>query len=126
MRLRVWAPFAKSVKVQLETRRIPMAKVDDGYWEIDTPDLQAGMDYFFAIDDKAPLPDPQSTFQPSGVHGASRIVDHSLFDWHDQNWNAPPLSSGIIYELHVGTFTPEGTFEAVIKHLDHFIGLGIT
>lgn len=126
MRLRVWAPSARNVEVQLERERLPMAKVDNGYWEASSPDLEPGSDYRFVLDGQKPLPDPRSAFQPSGVHGASRLIDHSSFDWHDQNWNAPALSSGIIYELHVGTFTAEGTFDAVTEHLDHLLEVGIT
>jgi maltooligosyltrehalose trehalohydrolase len=126
MRLRVWAPSAKRVEVQLERRRLPMGKVDNGYWELDSPDLEADADYRVVLDGQKLLPDPRSPFQPFGVHGASRLIDHSSFDWHDPNWNAPALSSAIIYELHVGTFTEEGTFDAVIQHLDHLLEVGIT
>lgn len=126
MRLRVWAPSAKKVELQLKSERIRMAKVDNDYWELDSPDLEAGSDYFFVLDGKKPFPDPRSAFQPSGVHGPSRIIDHSAFEWHDRGWNAPVLSSGVIYELHVGTFTAPGTFDAVIERLGHLLELGIT
>ncbi|HTT76045.1 MAG TPA: malto-oligosyltrehalose trehalohydrolase, partial [Candidatus Binataceae bacterium] len=126
MKLRVWAPAASSVSIELENRQLPMAKADNGYWELDSPDLQAGTDYHFVLDKQKALPDPQSAFQPFGVHGPSRMLDHSLFTWRDQGWNAPPVSSGIIYELHTGTFTPEGTFEGVSQHLGHLIELGVT
>ncbi|HUN57966.1 MAG TPA: hypothetical protein VMU41_07605, partial [Candidatus Binataceae bacterium] len=110
MRLRVWAPSAKKVELQLKSERVRMTKADNDYWELDSPDLEAGSDYFFVLDGKKPFPDPRSAFQPSGVHGPSRIIDHSAFEWHDRGWNAPVLSSGVIYELHVGTFTAPGTF----------------
>jgi len=126
MRLRVWAPSAKKVELQLKSERIRMAKVDNDYWELDSPDLEAGSDYFFVLDGQKPFPDPRSAFQPSGVHGPSRIIDHSAFEWHDRGWNAPVLSSGVIYELHVGTFTAPGTFDAVIERLGHLLELGIT
>jgi maltooligosyltrehalose trehalohydrolase len=126
MRLRVWAPSAKSVEVQSERERIAMGRVDNGYWEVDSPDLDFGTDYRIVLDGQNALPDPRSAFQPSGVHGPSRLIDHASFDWHDWNWNAPILSSGILYELHVGTFTEEGTFDAVIQHLDHLLEVGIT
>jgi maltooligosyltrehalose trehalohydrolase len=126
MRLRVWAPAANSLSVALEKRRLPMVQADNGYWELDSADAKAGADYFLVINDQRPLPDPRSAYQPFGVHGASRLVDHSLFTWNDHDWNAPPLPSGIIYELHVGTFTTEGTFDAVIQHLDHLLELGVT
>ena len=72
-----------------------------------------GADYAFVVDGaEPPLPDPRSQSQPYGVHGRSRIVDHSAFNWTDARWNAPPLESAIVYELHVGTFTSAGTFDA--------------
>ena len=126
MRLRVWAPSAESVEIQLERRRLLMVKVDNGYWELDSPDLEADADYSLVLNGQKLLPDPRSPFQPSGVHGASRLVDHSTFDWQDRNWDAPPVSSGVIYELHAGTFTTEGTFDAVIQHLDQLVELGVT
>lgn len=126
MRLRVWAPSAKKVELQLKSERVRMTKADNDYWELDSPDLEAGSDYFFVLDGKKPFPDPRSAFQPSGVHGPSRIIDHSAFEWHDRGWNAPVLSSGVIYELHVGTFTAPGTFDAVIERLGHLLELGIT
>ena len=126
MRLRVWAPSAKKVELQLKSERVRMTKADNDYWELDSPDLEAGSDYFFVLDGQKPFPDPRSAFQPSGVHGPSRIIDHSAFEWHDRGWNAPVLSSGVIYELHVGTFTAPGTFDAVIERLGHLLELGIT
>jgi maltooligosyltrehalose trehalohydrolase len=126
MRFRVWAPLAKRVEIQLEHLQVPMAKVDNGYWELDEPDLEADADYRLLLDGQKSLPDPRSPFQPYGVHGASRLIDHSSFDWHDRNWNASPLSSGVIYELHVGTFTTDGTFDAVIQHLEHLLEVGVT
>lgn len=126
MKFRVWAPAVDRISVELEKRRTPMVQADNGYWELDSADAQAGADYFFVINDQKPLPDPRSAYQPFGVHGVSRLVDHSLFSWNDQGWNAPPLPLAVIYELHVGTFTPEGTFDAVIQHLDHLLRLGVT
>jgi maltooligosyltrehalose trehalohydrolase len=126
MKLRVWAPSVKSVEVQLERERLPMVKVEDGYWEVDSPELVPGTDYRFVLDGKKALPDPRSAFQPFGVQGVSRLIDQSSFEWQDRDWNAPELFSGTIYELHVGTFTEEGTFGAVIQHLDHLLEVGIT
>jgi maltooligosyltrehalose trehalohydrolase len=85
------------------------------------------MDYSFHLDgQESALPDPRSAWQPNGVHGPSRIFDQSAFEWHDSGWQAPPLSSGMLYELHIGTFTPEGTLDAAIGRLDYLRGLGIT
>src|SRR5258708_11942460 len=87
---------------------------------------KAGNDYGFILDGKGPFPDPRSPWQPDGVHGLSRLVDHDDFKWTDKKFQAPPLASAIIYELHVGTFTPEGTFESAIKKLGHLVKLGVT
>ncbi|HEX2241860.1 MAG TPA: malto-oligosyltrehalose trehalohydrolase, partial [Gammaproteobacteria bacterium] len=83
-------------------------------------------DYGFVLDGGEPLPDPRSPWQPLGIHGASRMVAHKAFSWTDQRWRAGPLSAAIIYELHVGTFTPQGTFAGVIDKLDYLAELGIT
>jgi maltooligosyltrehalose trehalohydrolase len=86
-----------------------------------------GTDYGFVLDDDAQAwPDPRSKWQPHGVHGASRVYDQTAFAWSDGGWQAPPLSRGVIYELHVGTFTPKGTFDSAIERLDYLVKLGIT
>jgi maltooligosyltrehalose trehalohydrolase len=100
-------------------------KTSYGWWRGDGP-ATPGVDYAFLLDDGDPLPDPRSPWQPHGVHGASRFYDHSAFRWSDQNWRAPPLSSALIYELHIGTFTQEGTFDSAISRLDHLLELGVT
>jgi len=97
-----------------------------GWWAIEVPWAAPDADYAFVLDGEGPLPDPRSLWQPYGVHGPSRLVDHRAFSWTDQGWQAPPLASAVIYELHIGTFTPEGTFEAAIERLDHLVALGIT
>src|SRR5207249_5752070 len=81
-------------------------------------------DYRFVVDGDA-LPDPRSPFQPDGVHGTSRVIEPAAFPWTDDGWRGVHLPSAVVYELHVGTFTPEGTFEAVIPRLDHLVELGI-
>jgi maltooligosyltrehalose trehalohydrolase len=88
--------------------------------------LPAGTDYRFVVDGGEPLPDPRSRWQPAGVHGPSRVLDTRTFAWTDAGFQAPPLSAAVIYELHVGTFTPEGTFEAAVARLDHLVDLGVT
>ncbi len=77
-------------------------------------------------DDPKACPDPRSQWQPNGVHGLSRVYDQTAFAWSDGGWQAPPLARAVIYELHVGTFTPEGTFDAAIERLDYLVELGIT
>jgi maltooligosyltrehalose trehalohydrolase len=97
-----------------------------GWWTLEAPDLPAGTDYWFAVDGGPPMPDPRSPHQPSGVHGPSRTVDHAAFGWHDHGWRATPLDSAVLYELHVGTFTPAGTFDGVLSRIDHLVELGVT
>ncbi len=103
-----------------------MTQGDHGWWEVDAGMPLAGLDYAFSLDGRPPLPDPRSASQPSGVHGPSRFVDHSKFEWSDEGWRPPLFRTGIVYELHIGTFTPEGTFESAIQRLDHLVELGIT
>src|SRR5688572_476138 len=103
---KVWAPIAKSVELAVGDRRFPMHMDEDGWWTRPDYKLAAGSDYQFVVDGEA-LPDPRSPWQPEGVHGPSRHVDHSSFPWTDRHWQARPLASAIVYELHVGTFTPE-------------------
>ncbi len=97
-----------------------------GWWraEVDVP--EAGTDYGFLVDGDGPFPDPRSPFQPEGVRGLSRTVDPGAYAWSDEGWDAPPLDRAVIYELHVGTFTPAGTFEGVVGRLDDLVALGIT
>src|SRR5262245_22372088 len=123
---RVWAPERRTVHVQIGTTRLPMANAPDGWWSVDVPSAPPAADYAFVLDGGPPRPDPRSLWQPAGVHGPSRRVDHAAFAWTDAGWRPPALSSGILYELHVGTFTPAGTFAAAIERLDHLVGLGVT
>jgi maltooligosyltrehalose trehalohydrolase len=119
----VWAPKAKTVALKTGCVRIAMNQLPRGFWRLDTQDVE---EYSFVIDGGKPLPDPRSRWQPYGVHGPSRVPDHSHFQWTDNGWQAPPLASAIVYELHIGTFTPEGTFLAAIQKLDHLKTLGVT
>ena len=121
----VWAPLAERVDLQLGDRRLAMARDEDGWWSVEAQ-AGPGSDYAFRVDGGDPLPDPRSPWQPHGVHGPSRCVDHGAFSWNDARWQSPPLSSALIYELHVGTFTPEGTFDAVIGKLGHLRDLGVS
>lgn len=122
---RVWAPHAQRVELYMAGNRHPMTAADYGWWHAELA-LGDHRDYAFVLDGGDPLPDPRSPSQPRGIHGASRMVDHKEFSWRDQRWQAGPLSAAIIYELHVGTFTPQGTFAAVIDKLDYLVELGIT
>ena len=122
----VWAPEKEQIQLHITDpfdRLFEMQKDEDGYWQTSVKDLPAGSKYFFRIDDKD-LPDPASQYQPDGVHGPSAIVDHS-FNWTDQHWKGLPFETYIIYELHVGTFTEEGSFEAIIPRLPELKNWGI-
>jgi maltooligosyltrehalose trehalohydrolase len=121
----VWAPRASRVELVSDGGRLPMAAREGGWWASSVA-LPPNTDYGFALDGGDPLPDPRSPWQPDGVHGLSRTVDHEAFDWTDAGWSAPPLADAIIYELHVGTFTADGTFDATIDRLDHLVDLGVT
>jgi maltooligosyltrehalose trehalohydrolase len=102
-----------------------MKKSQNGYWLLSNKDIEAGTQYFFRLNDSLDRPDPASNYQPSGVHGPSEVIDHGSFNWMDANWSGVPLEQLIIYELHVGTFTREGTFEAIINRLDDIKSVGI-
>jgi maltooligosyltrehalose trehalohydrolase len=123
----VWAPRAGTMEVKIGNKKVPMEKKSRGYWSAAVEEAGPGTDYGFVIDGLEPaLPDPRTQWQPHGVHAESRLVDHSAFAWSDQDWQAPPLSSGLIYELHLGTFTPEGTLKSAESRLDYLKALGVT
>ncbi len=123
MNISVWAPFAKSVELVTAENRIPLGAGADGDWrlEVDGSLLQGG--YRYSIDGGEPLPDPRSRWQPEGVHGASYVVEASLAA---DAWRSVALRDAVIYEMHVGTFTPEGTYTAAQGKLAHLLQLGIT
>ncbi|HLJ78565.1 MAG TPA: malto-oligosyltrehalose trehalohydrolase [Acidobacteriaceae bacterium] len=126
-RFRVWAPKAQRVRVEVNGDKFSMQPTEGGWWQADVEEAGPGSDYaYFLNDEELALPDPRSEWQPQGVHGRSRIPDHKAFAWTDAGWQAPPLSSGIVYELHVGTFTAEGTLDAAQKKLDALRDLSIT
>ncbi|WP_026073149.1 malto-oligosyltrehalose trehalohydrolase [Nodosilinea nodulosa] len=123
----VWAPKAKTVAVQIlgsPERLLPLEAQADGYWQATAADVEPGTRYLYQLDGETLRPDPASQFQPQGVHQPSQVVDPN-FDWSDQNWQNQPLVELILYELHVGTFTPEGTFEAIIPRLPDLKALGV-
>ena len=122
----VWAPNSRRVDLETQGCRFPMNRGQRGWWFVDIPSVKTSADYQFVLDGGDRLPDPRSGWQPRGIHGPSRTVDLQAFEWTDQRWQAGPLSAAVIYELHVGTFTPEGNFLSVIGKLDYLAGLGIT
>jgi maltooligosyltrehalose trehalohydrolase len=124
---RVWAPDAKRVAVIVDGELHAMGGPDERGWWAAVVDAGPGSEYGFRLDDDAAVyPDPRSEWQPHGVHGLSRVYDQRAFAWSDAGWDAPPLGSAILYEMHVGTFTPEGTFDGAIARLDYLVELGVT
>jgi maltooligosyltrehalose trehalohydrolase len=124
----VWAPFRERVEAHVITppeKILPLQKDEQGYFTLEAEGIPAGSLYLYRLDGKAEYPDPASRFQPQGVHGPSQVVEPG-FAWDDHRWSGLPLKEYIIYELHIGTFTPEGTFNAVIGQLDGLKELGIT
>ena len=105
--------------------RIQLTAATDGWWRTDH-DVPPGTDYRYSVDGGPERPDPRSPWQPEGPDGPSRTVDHGAHGWTDDSWRGAPLSDAVIYELHIGTFTPEGTFEAAIGKLHHLVELGVT
>jgi len=122
----VWAPRSERVELIIGDTRRDMKMSGRGWWKVEEENAGPGTDYAFSLDGEEPHPDPRSQWQPEGVFGPSRIVDHSDFGWTDMHWRSRPLSSAVIYEIHVGTFTPEGTFEAIIDKIDYLLELGVT
>jgi maltooligosyltrehalose trehalohydrolase len=124
---RLWAPKAKRVRVKVAEGFYALAPGAGGWWWAAVEPSQPGSDYsYFLGAQERPLPDPRSLWQPYGVHGASRVLDHAEFSWSDGAWQAPPLPGSVLYELHIGTFTLEGTFDAARQKLSHLRELGIT
>ena len=123
--LRVWAPLVDRLRVRADGKDLPLHRDDGGWWT--GPDVAPGTDYAFLLDDSEELvPDPASRWQPQGVHGPSRVYDQSTYRWRDTGWSGRDLTAAVVYELHVGTFTPGATFDAAIERLDHLVGLGVT
>ncbi len=125
-RLPVWAPDALRVRAVVDGREQALVRTTDGWWRLDDA-VPAGTAYAYRIDDDdSELPDPASRQQPDGVHGPSRVYDQSTFAWTDSQWTGRPLAGAVIYELHVGTFTPGATLLTAIEKLPHLVELGIT
>ncbi len=125
----IWAPRAQAMHLQVNggeplAMQGPTAR---GWWKLAVPNADKGTDYAFLIDnDPTPYPDPRSRWQPQGVHGPSRVPDNDAFQWTDEHWHTSPLASAVIYELHIGTFSEEGTFDGAIEHLGYLAELGVT
>ena len=124
----VWAPLISRVEVHILSpgeRIVPLEKVSRGYHYGVVPGVKPGTRYFYRLDGNTERPDPASKFQPEGVHGPSQVIA-PLSVWEELHWSGIPLSHYVLYELHVGTFTAQGTFDAIVPHLDALKDLGIT
>ncbi|HSD62487.1 MAG TPA: malto-oligosyltrehalose trehalohydrolase [Ignavibacteriaceae bacterium] len=126
---KVWAPKAKELSLKIispQEKLFKMEKDEFDYWIVTLNNITAGRRYLYKINKGEERPDPASYFQPDGVHGASEVVDHSLFQWEDSDFTPVELKDYIIYELHTGTFTNKGTFNAIVNKLNYLVDLGIT
>lgn len=122
----VWAPDHDRVDAEVDAVVVAMVADDGGWWRAEVPSAGPGSRYRFSVDGGDPRPDPRSPSQPDGVDGASEVVDHDAHRWGDATWRGARWASSVVYECHIGTFTPEGTFDAAVDHLDHLAQLGIT
>jgi maltooligosyltrehalose trehalohydrolase len=125
----VWAPNTRTVEVRLlgsPERLIPLEPRDGGYHAGTADKVTPGALYLYRLNGEADRPDPASRSQPQGVHGPSQVLDEGAFRWTDHGWAGLPLPAYVLYELHVGTFTPEGTFDGVIRRLEDLVDLGVT
>ncbi|MFD4462133.1 malto-oligosyltrehalose trehalohydrolase [Nocardia sp. NPDC058480] len=123
---RVWAPEAGAVRLQLDGVEHPMRRNGGGNWSVRVDAGQGARYGFLVDDDPTVLPDPRSPRQPDGVHETSAVHDLDQTAWTDRNWTGRALAGSVFYELHIGTFTVDGTFDAAIPHLDHLVALGVT
>ena len=131
VRFRLWAPGAKKVDLSLDDGKgiaqlLPMTALADGWYELVTDKAQAGSLYRYRINGENEVPDPASRRNPNDVHGPSEVIDPTEFEWDDDGWRSRPWHEAVIYELHVGTFSPEGTFAGAQARLDHLVQLGVT
>ncbi len=125
-RFTLWAPAADGVELVLEDREaVPMQRGEEGIFSV-TVEAGPGVRYRYRIDGEQEVPDPASRYQPEDVHGPSQVVDPESFDWQDEEWRGRPWEETVLYELHVGSFTPEGTFAGVKEKLDYLVDLGVT
>ncbi|HEV7635014.1 MAG TPA: malto-oligosyltrehalose trehalohydrolase [Bradyrhizobium sp.] len=122
---RLWAPAAKRVDLLLEKSH-PMRPAGDGWFSADITGVKGGARYQFRIDDEIDVPDPASAFQPEDISGPSEVIDHASYRWRASGWRGRPWHETILVETHVGTFTREGSYRAMIDKLDHLVATGIT
>ncbi|WP_207477806.1 malto-oligosyltrehalose trehalohydrolase [Arenibaculum pallidiluteum] len=127
VRFRLWAPSAADVRLVVEGGpELPMERLDGGWHELTTDAARAGSRYAFRLPDGLQVPDPASRFQQDDVHGFSTVVDPRSYEWRNTAWKGRPWNETVLYELHVGTFSPEGTYEGLLRRLDHLAETGVT
>src|SRR5438874_1544236 len=130
VRFRLWAPAGKRVEVGVgadgNITWHDMPRDVDGWCERIVGDARARLRYRYRIDGAACVPDPASRYNPDDVHGASEVIDPLLYEWRDVDWRGRAWHDAVVYELHVGAFTPEGTFDGVARRLDYLVDLGVT
>ena len=127
VRFAIWAPGAADARLHLDGHVLPMERGEDGFFVRVEESARAGSRYAYSFDGRDLLvPDPASRFNPEDVHAPSEVVDPNAFDWTDEQWHGRPWREAVIYELHVGTFTPEGTYAAARARLDYLAELGVT
>ena len=128
----VWAPAAGTVELELldpagaEPASRALVRGEDGWFHLPEPALPPGTRYLVRLDGGPGVPDPRSEWQPEGVHGPSMVIDQQAFRWSDERFVPRPWPEAVLYELHIGTFTPQGTFRAALERLDHLVALGVT
>src|SRR5579859_298028 len=122
---RVWAPARRRVEVVLADRRLSMHGGESGWWEVSDLEAREGTRYGFSLEGGEVRPDPRSMSQPDGVLGRSEVIGGEPYAWHDASWRGRPLAGSIIYELHTGTFSREGTFDGAAEHIPHLVELGV-
>jgi malto-oligosyltrehalose trehalohydrolase len=128
VRFRFWAPAADRVRLEIDSadQVLVLEPQADGWHELTTSQARVGSRYMFVLPDGTRVPDPASRFQPADVHGSSEVIDPKAHRWTDSDWKGRPWKEAVLYELHVGTFTEDGTFLAAIQRLDHLVDLGVT
>jgi malto-oligosyltrehalose trehalohydrolase len=127
VRFAVWAPSVKNAVAEVDGRRVPMERAAEGFHYCFDANAKPGARYTFRFDTTdIAVPDPASRFNPDGVHAPSEVVDAKAFEWHDEEWRGRPWAESVIYELHVGTFTSDGTYASAAERLDYLAALGVT
>lgn len=126
VRFRLWAPDAPAVDLCLEHGWLPMIRAGGGWWERTQPGVGVGARYGYALPQGPVFPDPASRFNPEDVHCLSLVTDPGAYTWRDRDWKGRPWHEAVLYELHVGSFTPQGSFSAAVEHLDYLVELGVS